>query len=104
MPRGGARPNSGPKPKAITDWRKRMEQVFKDAVTEDDVKHAALRWVAKLKAGQPEAAFMWDRLLGKVTDKTETSVAGVIKVEVEYVNTPAPPGAAPGAAADQGGA
>ena len=101
MPRGGARPGAGRKPKHYADFRRRMEIAFEAEVKESDVAEATRKWLAMWKRGEVQAAFLWDRILGKVADKTQSEHTGVIRVEVEYVHTPETPGPTPGPGDDQ---
>ena len=85
MAHGGKRPGAGRPPKTVTDWRRRMEAVFQRSVSDADVQEATRVWVGMWKKGDRDAAFIWDRVIGKVRDVAEHEHTGVIRVEVEYV-------------------
>lgn len=83
MPRGGPRPGAGRKPYSVEVYRRRMEEVLLQRVSEAEwiaIVAAAIRQATEGDA----AARSWlsDRVMGKVREAppTEDALAGVTEV------------------------
>jgi hypothetical protein len=99
---GGKRPGAGRKPHSIEVYRRKMEALLCARVTDEDWTKIVDVAVAQAKRGDV-AARVWlsERVMGRVTDKSQVETTGMVRVLVEYHRTPPAAGAASGPGADQ---